>query len=107
MLYLNRYFVICLFSLCVWCSGRLIRTLADMKYGNYKMTPVEIAYNAISFVIAIVLTVAFTVYAKRALNDIKSSDGIGKEEDHGPNGSGARMSRQERVDARSIELDVV
>jgi len=77
-----------------------------MKYGNYKMTPVEIAYNAISFVIAIVLTVAFTVYAKRALNDMKSSDGIGKE-DHGPNGSGARMSRQERVDARSIELDVV
>ncbi|CAD6203794.1 unnamed protein product [Miscanthus lutarioriparius] len=88
-------------------SGRLIRTLADMKYGNYKMTPVEIAYNAISFVIAIVLTVSFTVYAKRALNDIKSSDGISKEEDHGPNGSGARMShRQERADVRSIELDV-
>lgn len=91
-----------------WCSGRLIRTLADMKYGNYKMTPVEIAYNAISFVIAIALTVAFTVYAKRALGDIKSpDDGIGKdEEDHGPNGSGVRMDRrQERADARYIELD--
>ncbi|KAG8063242.1 hypothetical protein GUJ93_ZPchr0003g18106 [Zizania palustris] len=57
-------------------SGRLIRTLADMKYGNYKMTPVEITYNIISFVIAVVLTVAFTVYAKRALNDIKESGGI-------------------------------
>jgi len=79
-----------------------------MKYGNYKMTPVEIAYNAISFIIAIVLTVAFTVYAKRALNDIKSSDDIGKEEDQCPNGSGARTNhRQERADARSIELDVV
>jgi hypothetical protein len=80
-----------------------------MKYGNYKMTPVEIAYNAISFVIAIALTVAFTVYAKRALGDIKSpDDGIGKdEEDHGPNGSGGvRMNRrQERADARYIELD--
>ena len=78
-----------------------------MKYGNYKMTPVEIAYNAISLVIAIVLTVAFTVYAKRALNDIESSDGMTKE-DHSPNGSGARVShRQERADARSIQLDVV
>lgn len=91
-------------------SGRLIRTLADMKYGNYKMTPVEIAYNAISFVIAIALTVAFTVYAKRALGDIKSpDDGIGKEEeDHGPNGSGVRMNRRQeraRADARYIELD--
>lgn len=77
-----------------------------MKYGNYKMTPVEIAYNAISLVIAIVLTVAFTVYAKRALNDIEGSDDISK--DHGPNGSGARMShRQERAHARSVELDVV
>nr|CAB3495804.1 unnamed protein product [Digitaria exilis] len=41
-------------------SGRLIRTLANMKYGNYKMTPVEITYNVISFIIAIVLTIAFT-----------------------------------------------
>ncbi|KAM0828369.1 hypothetical protein ACQ4PT_067602 [Festuca glaucescens] len=55
-------------------SGRLIRTLADVQYGNYKMPPVEIAYNIISFIVAVVLTVAFTIYAKRALNEIKSSD---------------------------------
>ncbi|CAM0873390.1 unnamed protein product [Alopecurus aequalis] len=55
-------------------SGRLIRTLADVKYGNYKMTPVEITYNIISFIVAVVLTIAFTIYAKKALNEIESSD---------------------------------
>uniref|UniRef100_A0ACD5WXN3 Uncharacterized protein n=2 Tax=Avena sativa TaxID=4498 RepID=A0ACD5WXN3_AVESA len=55
-------------------SGRLIRTLANVQYGNYKMPPVEIAYNIISSIVAVVLTVTFTIYAKRALDDIKSSD---------------------------------
>ncbi|KAE8806533.1 transmembrane protein 64 [Hordeum vulgare] len=55
-------------------SGRLIRTLADVKYGKQKMTPVEITYSTISFVAAAALTVAFTVYAKKALNNIKSPD---------------------------------
>ncbi|KAK1279104.1 hypothetical protein QJS04_geneDACA015734 [Acorus gramineus] len=52
-------------------SGRLIRTFADMQYGNHHLTTVEIVYNIISFIIAIITTVAFTVYAKRALNDLK------------------------------------
>ncbi|MBA0648295.1 hypothetical protein Goklo_016047, partial [Gossypium klotzschianum] len=51
-------------------SGRLIRTLANVKYGNYHLTPVEIIYNIVSFIIAIVTTIAFTVYAKRALSDL-------------------------------------
>ncbi|KAJ0980067.1 hypothetical protein J5N97_015541 [Dioscorea zingiberensis] len=55
-------------------SGRLIRTLADMQYGNHSLTPVEIVYNIISLAIAIVMTVGFTVYAKRALNDLKSAE---------------------------------
>ncbi|XP_039129374.1 transmembrane protein 64-like [Dioscorea cayenensis subsp. rotundata] len=55
-------------------GGRLIRTLADMQYSNYSLTPVEIVYNIISFVIAILMTVGFTVYAKRALNDLESSE---------------------------------
>nr|CAD1833771.1 unnamed protein product [Ananas comosus var. bracteatus] len=59
-------------------SGRLIRTLADMKYGNYTMTPVEIVYNVFSFVIAIVITIAFTVYARRALNDLKKEEAIAR-----------------------------
>ncbi|ONK62996.1 uncharacterized protein A4U43_C07F10310 [Asparagus officinalis] len=58
-------------------SGRLIRTLANMQYGNYKMSTVEIVYNVISFIIAIAITVAFTVYARRALNGLKEAEGDG------------------------------
>ncbi|KAL2491059.1 SUPPRESSOR OF AUXIN RESISTANCE1 [Abeliophyllum distichum] len=54
-------------------SGRLIRTLADVKYGNHQLTPVEIIYNVISFIIAIITTVAFTIYAKRTLKDLEAS----------------------------------
>ncbi|XP_077240759.1 uncharacterized protein LOC143881534 isoform X2 [Tasmannia lanceolata] len=60
-------------------SGRLIRTLADMKYSNHHMTTVEIVYNIISFVVAIFTTVAFTVYAKRALKDLEKREGSGVE----------------------------
>ncbi|XP_057972114.1 uncharacterized protein LOC131160446 [Malania oleifera] len=60
-------------------SGRLLKTLADVKYGKYQMTLIEIIYNIISFVIAIITTVAFTIYAKRALNDLKSSAATGEE----------------------------
>ncbi|XP_019177112.1 PREDICTED: transmembrane protein 64-like [Ipomoea nil] len=49
-------------------SGRLIRTFADVKYGNHRLTPVEIIANVISFIVAIITTVVFTVYAKRKLN---------------------------------------
>ncbi|URD78772.1 SNARE associated Golgi protein [Musa troglodytarum] len=55
-------------------SGRLIGTLAKMKYGNYTMTPVEIVYNIISFLIAIAITIAFTVYARRALGDLRKAE---------------------------------
>ena len=56
------------------CSGRLIRTFADVKYGNYHLTTVEIIYNIISFIIAIVTTVAFTIYAKRALKELERAE---------------------------------
>ncbi|KAL3814583.1 hypothetical protein ACJIZ3_015851 [Penstemon smallii] len=59
-------------------SGRLIRTLADVQYGNHHLTLVEIIYNIISFVIAIITTVAFTVYAKRTLNDLKAVEASGE-----------------------------
>ncbi|KAJ1427092.1 SNARE associated Golgi protein [Sesbania bispinosa] len=52
-------------------SGRLIKTLADAQYGKHHLTTVEIVYNIISFVVAIVTTIAFTVYAKRTLNELK------------------------------------
>ncbi|KAL3635193.1 hypothetical protein CASFOL_019740 [Castilleja foliolosa] len=56
-------------------SGRLIRTLADVQYRNHHLTVVEIVYNIISFIIAIITTVAFTVYAKRTLNDLETASG--------------------------------
>ncbi|KAJ7946496.1 SNARE associated Golgi protein family [Quillaja saponaria] len=55
-------------------SGRLIRTLADAQYGNRHLTTVEIVYNVISFIIAVITTIAFTVYAKRALNELKMAE---------------------------------
>ncbi|KAL3843611.1 hypothetical protein ACJIZ3_001014 [Penstemon smallii] len=55
-------------------SGKLIRTLADVEYGNQKLTPLEIIYNVISLIVAIIAIVAFTVYAKRTLNDLKTAE---------------------------------
>ncbi|CAH9064453.1 unnamed protein product [Cuscuta epithymum] len=50
-------------------SGRLIRTFADVQYGNHRLTPVEIIANVISLIVAIITTVVFTVYAKKKLNE--------------------------------------
>ncbi|KAG8364003.1 hypothetical protein BUALT_Bualt19G0081100 [Buddleja alternifolia] len=71
-------------------SGRLIRTLADVQYGNHHLTLVEIIYNVISFIVAIITTVAFTIYAKRTLNDLKTVE---------VNGEGSAIGD------RSFELD--
>lgn len=43
------------------------------------MTTVEIVYNVISFVIAVVTIVAFTVYAKRTLNALKMAEAAEEE----------------------------
>ncbi|KAL1811727.1 hypothetical protein DCAR_0623856 [Daucus carota subsp. sativus] len=59
-------------------SGRLIKTFADVQYGNHHLTLVEIIYNIISLIIAIITTVAFTVYAKRALNELESAEKNGE-----------------------------
>ncbi|KAE8704489.1 MLO4 protein [Hibiscus syriacus] len=61
-------------------SGRLIRTLADVSYGNHRFTTVEIVYNVVSFIIAIITTIAFTVYAKRALNDLGNRETVVEDE---------------------------
>ncbi|KAG0501668.1 hypothetical protein HPP92_001740 [Vanilla planifolia] len=55
-------------------SGRLMRTLANMEYGSYKMTPVEISYNVLSSVVAVALTIAFTVYGRRTLSGLKIAE---------------------------------
>ncbi|KAL8166817.1 hypothetical protein V2J09_008316, partial [Rumex salicifolius] len=55
-------------------SGRLIRTYADVKYNNRHLTWVEIVYNIISFIVAIVTIVAFSVYTKRTLDELKMAE---------------------------------
>uniref|UniRef100_A0A0D6QZA5 VTT domain-containing protein n=1 Tax=Araucaria cunninghamii TaxID=56994 RepID=A0A0D6QZA5_ARACU len=55
-------------------SGRLLKTLADVKYKNQHLTPVEIIYNVICFIIAIGTAIAFTIYARRALRDLQEKE---------------------------------
>ncbi|KAK7363894.1 hypothetical protein VNO77_06054 [Canavalia gladiata] len=55
-------------------SGQLLKTLTDAQYGKHHLTTVEIVYNIISFIIAIVTTIAFIVYAKRTLNELKMTE---------------------------------
>ncbi|KAI3873149.1 hypothetical protein MKW92_004970 [Papaver armeniacum] len=55
-------------------SGRLIRTYTDVKYRNHHLTTVEIVYNTITFIAAVITVVVFTVYAKRALNELQMSE---------------------------------
>ncbi|KAK7387641.1 hypothetical protein VNO78_22428 [Psophocarpus tetragonolobus] len=55
-------------------SGRLIKTLADAQYEKHRLTTVEIIYNIVSFIMAIVTTIAFTVCAKRTLNELKRAE---------------------------------
>ncbi|CAN8266772.1 unnamed protein product [Cochlearia groenlandica] len=64
-------------------SGRLIRTFADVQYGHQRLTTVEIVYNVISLVVAVVTTVAFTVYAKRALRELQNAEANEDEEVQG------------------------
>ncbi|XP_019419103.1 PREDICTED: uncharacterized protein LOC109329761 isoform X2 [Lupinus angustifolius] len=52
-------------------SGRLIKTFADAQNGKRHLTTMEMVYNIISLIIAVVTIVAFTVYAKRTLNELK------------------------------------
>lgn len=55
-------------------SGRLIRTFADVQYRKHRMTTLEIIYNGISFVIAVAMTIGFTVYAKKALKQLENEE---------------------------------
>lgn len=60
-----------------------------MQYGNHHLTTVEIVYNVISFIIAIVTIVAFTVYAKRTLRQLES------EEENNGEGSTSNLGKLE------------
>ncbi|XP_019191161.1 PREDICTED: uncharacterized protein LOC109185647 [Ipomoea nil] len=60
-------------------SGRLIRTFADVKYGDHHLTKVEIIYNVVSFIIAIIIIAIFTAYAKRTLSGLQQAERNGGE----------------------------
>ncbi|KAL9266533.1 TVP38/TMEM64 family membrane protein slr0305-like protein [Drosera capensis] len=60
-------------------SGRLIRTYADVKYGNHHLTTVEIVYNVISFMVAVVTIIVFAGYAKKALKELEKAENQGSQ----------------------------
>ncbi|XP_074294386.1 uncharacterized protein LOC141622236 [Silene latifolia] len=74
-------------------TGRLIRTFADVKYGNHHLTWVEIVYNGISFVVAVITIVVFTVYTKRALEQFKRTETKENKED-GPSNRDIRIQME-------------
>ncbi|XP_076941505.1 uncharacterized protein LOC143611093 [Bidens hawaiensis] len=55
-------------------SGRLLRTFADMQYGDHQMSTLEIVYNTISFIIAAVMTICFTIYSKKTLKTLETEE---------------------------------
>ncbi|XP_035816301.1 uncharacterized protein [Zea mays] len=90
-------------------SGRLIRTLAELNYRKHRMTAVEIAYNAISVIVTVVFAIVFTVYARRALDNMEQSEVACAEPVVGdPAGSTeSRDHLQGCSTARSVPIDVV
>ena len=78
-----------------------------MHYGNYKMGTVEIVYNIISFVIAVAITVVFTVYARRALDELKRAEASSNSDM--PGGTveiGKLPPQQSRTSTPSPQFDV-
>ncbi|KAI3496575.1 hypothetical protein L1887_38940 [Cichorium endivia] len=58
-------------------SGKLLRTFANVQYGDREMSLPEIIYNVISFIIAVVMTVAFTMYGKKSLKNLEDEETSG------------------------------
>lgn len=61
-------------------SGRLIKTLADMKSSSQHMTSFEIACNVLGFFMAVGVTIAGTIYGKKALRELEIKEQAGKGE---------------------------
>jgi len=90
------------------CSGRLIRTLAELNYRKHRMTTVEIVYNVVSVIVAIVFAIGFTVYARRVLDNMERSEAICTEPVGAPAGSTEfRDQLQGCSTVRSVPIDVV
>ncbi|XP_058104684.1 uncharacterized protein LOC131248421 [Magnolia sinica] len=55
-------------------SGILIRSLADASQGQQFLSVQQIIYDALGFCVALAATIAITVYAKRALQNLQIED---------------------------------
>lgn len=62
----------------------------------------EIIYNVISFLVAIITIVAFTLYAKRTLNELKSAEAKDSEEERG---SSSASSGDENFELEKLPLE--
>lgn len=89
-------------------SGRLIRTLAELNYHKHRMSRVEIVYNVISVIVAVVFMIGFAIYARRALENMESSEGIYPEPIAASAGTATfRNEHQGCSTVRSVPIGVV
>lgn len=72
---MNRYYLpkLSSSSLC-YCSGILIRTLADASQNQQFLSAPQIVFTVIGFCVTAATTVFFTVYAKRKLKELQIDD---------------------------------
>eukprot|EP00249_Psilotum_nudum_P017719 c26457_g1_i1 orf=653-1621(-) len=52
-------------------SGRLLRTLADMKHAKHHWTAVEIVYNLVGLCVAVGVTIAGTIYGRKTFHNLE------------------------------------
>ncbi|KAG2647021.1 transmembrane protein 64-like isoform X1 [Panicum virgatum] len=88
-------------------SGRLIRTLAELNYHKHRMTTVEIVYNIVSVIVAVVFAIGFTIYARRALDNMERSGICSELVGVHTASTEFRDNLQGCSTARSVPIDVV
>eukprot|EP00250_Pteridium_aquilinum_P006235 c16193_g1_i2 orf=706-1758(-) len=62
-------------------SGRLLKTLADMKSSRQHMTPLQITSNVVGFCVAVGVTITVTIYGKRAVRELEIKEQALKNEE--------------------------
>lgn len=59
-----------------FCSGILIKTLADASSDQHSLSASEIIFNVIGFCITVATTVVITLYGKRRLNELQRDEDL-------------------------------
>ncbi|BFI24223.1 hypothetical protein MPTK2_1g09510 [Marchantia polymorpha subsp. ruderalis] len=60
-------------------SGRLLKTLADLKHRDRPLTWPEVIYYMVGFIIATTTAVTITIYGRRALQDLEIQEAAERE----------------------------